>query len=209
MYLTDNIEKPEKYRITKASTGVNTKIPAHGHLIVWCDKLETTSQALHASFKIAAEGGYLLLTAADKSWTDTLTFSAHDGNHTVGRYPDGDASVYMMDVPTIASSNMLTSYMVSDPQYNVENDAPNRIVYIAAANGFRIRYGGDQLIVKGEEDGIAYVDLYTTDGRLLAHEAVRIQNGTGRLSVANLPQGFYVARATNQQSTRISCKFMK
>lgn len=209
MYLTDNIEKPEKYRITKASTGANTKIPAHGYLVVWCDKLETTSQALHASFKIAAEGGYLLLTAADKSWTDTLTFSAHDGNHTVGRYPDGAASVYMMDVPTIASSNMLTSYMVNDPQYDVQKEVSSRNVLIAAANGFRIRFAADQLIVKADEDGIAYVDLYTTDGRLLAHEAVRIQNGTGRLSVANLPQGFYVARATDQQSSRVSCKFMK
>ena len=58
MYLTDNMEKPTKYQITKGSTQANTIIPAHGYLIIWCDKRETSDQGLHASFKI--DGGRML-----------------------------------------------------------------------------------------------------------------------------------------------------
>ena len=41
-------------------------IPAHGYLIIWCDKLETESQ-LHDSFKLDNNSGHLMLTAAPMS----------------------------------------------------------------------------------------------------------------------------------------------
>lgn len=208
MFLTDNKDKPEKYQITKASTGVNTKIPAHGYLLVWCDKLETTDRALHAPYKLAAEGGYLMLTAADKTWTDTLTYSLHTGNQTVGRYPDGANAVYTMDVPTIAATNMLTSYMVREEQQGISTGIETKGM-LASANGFRICYGGGQLLVKAEDDGLVSVDIYTPDGRLVDQTVVSIQGGAGRVNVSHLPIGFYVARATDADNTCIGCKFMR
>ncbi len=206
MYLTDNLEKPEKYQITKGSTTASTKIAAHGYLIIWCDKLATTSQALHASFKISGEGGALQLMAADKSWKDVLYYDAHDANHTVGRYPDGSADVYVMDMPTIAGSNMLTSYLTTVEQ---QPEITRVKTLVASANGFRLRYGAGQLIVKNETDGPATIYIYTTDGRLIERQNVEVKAGTARLSVGHLPQGFYVARATNSDDTRVACKFMK
>ena len=206
MYLTDNLEKPEKYQITKGSTTVSTKIAPHGYLVIWCDKLETTTQALHASFKISGDGGTLQLMAADKSWKDVLFYEAHDANHTVGRYPDGCSDVYAMDMQTIAQSNRLTSYATTvDQQQAIDRVSP----LIASANGFRLRYGSAQLLVKNETDGPATVQVYTTDGRLIERQTVLVKGGTARLSVAHLPQGFYVARATNSDDTRVACKFMK
>ena len=110
MYLSDNINKPEKYQIAAPQWGESTVIPAHGHLIVWCDKLESESQ-LHASFKLATEGGDVLLTAADGSWSDLLTYSAMKSDETVGRYPDGSDDVFTMNVPTIAKANITSSYV--------------------------------------------------------------------------------------------------
>ena len=206
MFLTDNVEKPEKYMISKENTLANTKIPAHGYLLVWCDKLATTHQALHASFKISGEGGTLMLTAADRSWKDRLQYGAHDGNSTVGRYPDGSNDVYAMNVPTIAKANILSSYVTKVEQDDVTKI---RTIDIASANGFRIRYGAQQLLVKSDEDGQAIVELFTTDGRLLERQMVNVRHGSARISVAHLPQGFYVARATSHDNTRVSCKFMK
>ena len=208
MYLTDNLNKPEKYKITKGTTKANTVIPAHGYLIIWCDKLETTDQALHASFKIDGEGGVLQLMAADKSWKDTIYYGTHDSNHTVGRYPDGCADVYVMNVQTIAKANVLSSYVeLTDQEKMKEATAVPSL--IASANGFRIRYGAQQLLVKSESDGPALVEIFTTDGRQVERQSVTIRGGKAQLSVAHLHSGFYVARAINSDGTRVSCKFMK
>jgi hypothetical protein len=116
MYLSDNLNKPQKYQISKTiasdpSIKINTIIPAHGYLIIWCDKLEPKSQ-LHASFKLEAEGGDILLTAADGSWSDHLVYTAMKSDETVGRYPDGSNNVYVMNIPTIAKTNVMSSYAV-------------------------------------------------------------------------------------------------
>ena len=80
---------------------------------------------------------------------------------------------------------------------------------IASANGFRVRYAGEQLLVKGEDDGEILMEVFTTDGRLVDRQQVWLHSGSARISVAHLPSGFYVARATSEQSTRVSCKFMR
>jgi hypothetical protein len=115
MYLTDNTKNPKKYKITKGSTETSTVIPAHGYLIVWCDKLETVSQ-LHASFKLDKDGGHLMLTAADESWSDEFVYTSHNGDESVGRYPDGANDVFVMNIPTIEKPNIKTSYLVSVKQ---------------------------------------------------------------------------------------------
>jgi hypothetical protein len=118
MYLSDNAEKPTKFQIVKTD-GVETVISPHDYLIIWCDKLEPQSQ-LHASFKLAAEGGDVLLSADDQSWTSRLTYAAHNEDQTVGRYPDGGNQVYVMNVPTIAKSNIMSSYATIVAQQTIE-----------------------------------------------------------------------------------------
>ena len=206
-YLTDNADKPTKYQISKDGTSVSTVVPAHGHLLVWCDKLATTAQALHASFKVSGEGGYLMLTNKDRTLTDTLTYSAHDGNHTVGRYPDGAADVYTMNVPTIGHSNLLTSYLVKEDQKEI---TPTGVAPLIASSGdFRIRYGSQQLFVKGEDVEQAIVEIHATDGRLVERQSVLLSHGVARVSVAHLPAGFYIGSAISTDGTTVSCKFAK
>ena len=125
MYLTDNFDKPQKYQITKGETQANTIIPAHGYLIIWCDKENPLSQ-LHASFKLAADGDELQLMAADGSWMDRFNYPAHNSDQTVGRYPDGSNQVYVMNVPTIAKANITSSYVIEVEQdYNVVGISDN------------------------------------------------------------------------------------
>ncbi|MBR3066708.1 MAG: lamin tail domain-containing protein, partial [Prevotella sp.] len=129
MYLSDDPDKPKKYQISKQiasnpTAQVNTVIPPHGYLVVWCDKLEPLSQ-LHASFKLDADGGNVLLTAADESWSDHLTYTAMKSTATVGRYPDGTSHVVAMNVPTIARANIASSYdvEVSQPEQSGITDS--------------------------------------------------------------------------------------
>jgi len=110
MYLTDNPDNLQKYQITALETEGSTIIPAHGYKVIWADKLNPMTQ-LHASFKLAnADNECVILSAEDLSWSDCLTYSAHTGEETVGRYPDGGRSVYHMTRPTIGTRNTLTTY---------------------------------------------------------------------------------------------------
>ena len=143
MYLSDNPEKPKKYQITAASpTGGGSEgatiIPAHGYLIIWCDKLEPQSQ-LHASFKLAAEGGDVLLTAADESWTDRFTYTPMKDDETAGRYPDGSGDVVTMNVPTIGKTNIAGSYSVTIPQTNVTGIHEVRTQQIASTQVYNLK----------------------------------------------------------------------
>lgn len=206
MYLTDNIDKLQKYQITKGNTNANTVIPAHGHLIIWCDQQQTTDVALHASFKISGSGGLIALTSADNSWTDVLYYGAHDGNSTVGRFPDGASSVYLMNIPTIEKANILSSYVTE-----VEQKDPDGIrnVEFAAANGLRSYYTSQFVNVKSEDALWAKVDIYSSDGRIVEQQTAKLNHGVAKVSVAHLPQGFYVAKVADNMHNKVACKFVK
>ena len=207
MYLTDNLEKPTKYQITKGNTRANTIIPAHGHLIIWCDnKRETSDNGLHANFKIDGDGGVLSLTAADRSWQDIMVYEAHDARTTVGRYPDGTADVYALSQPTISKSNIKTSYMTT---VNQETEIPTRVANITAANGLRICYGSEQILVKSDNTDITEIKIYQANGQLVSQQSVSLKGGKARVDVSSLGHGLYVARAVNNEGTSVSCKFMK
>ena len=202
MFLTDNLDKMEKYKISKEQTTALTRIPPHGRLIVWCDKLETTNQALHASFKLDAEGGVVALSAADLSWTDSLRYATHDGNHTVGRYPDGGSGIYIMDVPTIAKANQIGSYDSAVDQQTLDI-TPS---LVASANGLRLRCVADMLLLSSDDAQYARIDILNGNGQLVETNAANFHSGRSQLSIAHLPAGFYIARATDNLGNTVSCK---
>ena len=113
MYLSDSPENLYQYAITAAATTEgSTILPAHGHKLIWMDKVAGESQ-LHAPFKLKnADESVLLLTSADRTWTDTLRYNVHTGEESVGRYPDGGKRVYKMNHPTIDARNWLTESAV-------------------------------------------------------------------------------------------------
>ena len=112
MYLSDKVNKPDKWQIgsdVADDASISTIIPAHGYRIVWCDK-EVGIRDLHAPFKLENEDkSQVILTAADGSWSDTLTYCAHLPTETVGRYPDASRNVFVLTRTTIERTNQLTT----------------------------------------------------------------------------------------------------
>ena len=203
MYISDKEDNPHKYQI--AGNGVSTIIPAHGHLLIWCDKKENIRE-LHADFKLAQEGGVITLTAADDSWSDRLPYPAHEGNTTVGRYPDGGGNIYAFDIPTIGKPNRMSSY--TDLFINqVEGiDAP---ISTRADKLLTMRYAADRLIVRGESNGPAIVEIYTIAGQLVERVTTDMSNGYAEASTSSLSKGCYVAHVTTQDGKTTSCKFAR
>ena len=204
MYLTDKESNPKKYQITKGETKAATVIPAHGYLIVWCDKLEPTTQ-LHASFKLAAEGGIVMLTAADESWSDLLTYTEHQEDQTVGRYPDGASDVFVMNIPTIAKANIATSYLtvVSQPQ---ETDI--RDLMADAAENVSISYHQGSLVISSTFTDDMQLKVVNLAGQTLMNAPVQQSGGYAEISVSQLPAGVYIVNVTDKHGHKAACKFV-
>ncbi len=122
LYISDDIDDPLKYQIP-SNIAVNTIIPANGHLVVWADNLTPVTQ-LHAPFKLGNNNGEMVVvTSSDafvannasffaahpdlQGFSDGLTYKSHDGDQSVGRYPDGGTNFYRMSRPTIERQNTL------------------------------------------------------------------------------------------------------
>lgn len=205
MYLSDNADKPQKYVISAEATETSTIIPARGYRIIWCDKLEPLSQ-LHATFKLAAEGGDVVLTAADRSWSDTFHYTVHEGTQSMGRYPDGTDSIYVMTLPTIDTPNVLTSYAtlyVYDPIAAGIDD-----VHLTTDGSLSLHLVGESLLVRDEEATSATLSIYAASGQLVREHRLRLTDDRASVAIADLPTGTYIARATSSTGQQCSVKFI-
>lgn len=112
-YLSDDTLNRQKFQIP-AVEGVSNVIPAYGYKVIWCDKVEPYNQ-VHANFKLASEGGFVLLTRGDiqegmdETATDYFHYPACASYQTVGLYPDGGSETYVMQRPTIGKTNVITT----------------------------------------------------------------------------------------------------
>ncbi len=215
MYMTDNSNKPQKYQITAAGTKASTTIPAHGYKVIWCSGRDTDTE-LHASFKLGNNDGEMVRIAArDGSWADSLVYCAHNGDQSVGRYPDGGASVYLMTTPTIKAANTMTTY-ASLWEYegpdgqdgDGEEDIPNHVL-ASRSGGMSIACVGDCLSIKSEDSDRVTFGVYTVSGVTVMYGTLGMEAGHGRVSVSALPAGVYIARATDGDGGECATKFVK
>lgn len=84
-------------------------IPAEGYRIVWCDG-RTSEGGDHIAFKLAREGGALLLIAPDGiTIADVFTYPIVRGNVSIGRLPDGAKAWSFFQEPTPGARNSSSS----------------------------------------------------------------------------------------------------
>lgn len=209
MYLSDDVKNLQKYRISSEGTKTDTHIPAHGYKIVWCDKQVPISQ-LHASFKLANEdNAYVLLTAADESWTDTLVYCAHEGRESVGRFPDGGTKVYHMARPTIEKQNFVNMIATLWEGEAVEGNEENGMENLVAHDGdMSIRFSNYTLFLKNNTPLDVEVRVYTLGGSLAMSQKQYFSNGCGQVDVRLLSPGTYVAVLQNSEGEKCSVKFI-
>ena len=159
-----------------------------------------------ASFKLDADGGDVLLTAADKSWSDRISYMPMNGDESVGRYPDGSSNVVTMNVPTIAKSNLAGSYstVISQPEQTGIDDIHD------ITTGLSMRYVVGRLVVRSPfSNGSAKMDIYNVAGVSFGSRNVSLYGGYAELSLDELPSGYYIARLSDGNGHTTTCKFIK
>lgn len=208
MFLTDDSTLPRKYRLTAQGTQASTLLPAHGYKIVWCSKRETRSE-LHANFKLAnTDGALVRLMAADGSWADSLHYCAHNGDQSAGRYPDGGKDFYRMPLPTIQSANQRNT---ATAQWTYTPDTPEVGIasFTSRSGGLSLAYTGNALLLKSEEAPHVHLAVYSPNGSLLMQHSLWLATNQAQVSLASLPEGLYVARATDSEGNECATKFIK
>ena len=205
MYISDNIKKPLKYQIPTDGI-VNTIIKPHGHMVIWADKLEPLSQ-LHTSFKLGAEGGEVVLTSADQTWCDTLVYAAHNGDFSVGLYPDGGTNAYIMSKTTIGATNEINSYSV----FWDEPFIPNAIedIQITRNGTLGITFADNTINLHSEESGKANVYVYALAGQTVMEQNITLTGSTEHIGLHHLPNGTYVVKATDHNGNICTIKVLK
>jgi hypothetical protein len=103
MYLTDDLDEPDKWRIPTNAPN-QTTIPAYGYLVLWADG-ETGEGPLHLDFKLAKESESIGLYRSDLTLVDSIEFGEQTGNISFGRYPDGEDNWRFMSTPTPGAQN--------------------------------------------------------------------------------------------------------
>ena len=204
MYISDNIKKPLKYQIPTDGI-VNTIIKPHGHMVIWADKLEPLSQ-LHTSFKLGAEGGEVVLTSADQTWCDTLVYAAHNGDFSVGLYPDGGTNAYIMSKTTIGATNEINSYSV----FWDEPFIPNAIedIQITRNGTLGITFADNTINLHSEESGKANVYVYALAGQTVMEQNITLTGSTEHIGLHHLPNGTYVVKATDHNGNICTIKVL-
>jgi hypothetical protein len=155
MYLTDDLSRPMKW------TFPDTVIPAHGHVIVWCDG-GYRQGSLHASFKLGAEGEQLGLYSTDGDhlfFVDTLTFGQQRTDTSWGRIPDGGSDWRFLSVPTPGGANSTGSSLFHGRLFVNEFMANNQTTIPDEAGDF-----DDWVeLYNADTTSISLANLYLTD----------------------------------------------
>ncbi len=213
-YLTDNVENLTKFRIDETDVKNGNILPAHGFRLVWCSKLGRTGKEIHANFKLANdEGAYVILSNPELTWADTLTYQPMNGDETCGRYPDGTAGSYIMQIPTIANPNRLTMYAdlyeqsIVGPGGKVDPVDPVGIRLISQSNELGINYSRGQINVTNEYFLPTALRVYRADGVEVLRADLDMSQGRASQSTARLTPGTYVATATDSEGEKVSTKF--
>ena len=202
MYLSDNIENFTKYQIV-GDANISTIIEPYSYLIIWPDKLMNFTQ-LHAPFKLAAEGGYISLTAADQSWHDILYYEPHLGIESVGLYPDGSNDVYLMSTPTIAKANTINSYAAWLEQ--PENPGGEQGITTETSESLMLSYHDNTLDIRSDEATSATITVYAISGKQHMRVTTELTDGYASIKLGTLSQGTYIVNVTDSNDNTETVK---
>jgi hypothetical protein len=113
-----------------------------------------------------------------------------------------------MNVPTIAKSNITSSYTTAVTQ----PDPATGISDITADNtvGISIRYVAGRLIIRSTTPvATTTIDICNLAGQSLGTLTADLSNGYAELTLDRLPAGCFIARLSDGRGHTTSCKFIK
>lgn len=100
--LTDDLANPDNWSFPEG-----TSLDAGSFLLIWTDGKDSTAAALHADFKLSANGEQVGLFTPSGAPVDTLSYDVQETDISYGRTPDGGGTWITYTAPTPGASNVL------------------------------------------------------------------------------------------------------
>ena len=97
--ITDDPAEPGKYFLPEIV------VPAHGHIVVWCDGLNTVNRDIHSNFKLSANGEEICLFISGEPVDDIYFDEEIKKSRSYGRVEDGADKWSIFESPSPGSSN--------------------------------------------------------------------------------------------------------
>lgn len=186
LYLTDNLNKPDKWQIPEGSPDLTT-IDANGHLVFFADENPVLGPR-HLDFKLNNKGeslGLSYLSGGIVVWIDSLSFEQQYINISTGHFPDGTSNWVDLEFsPGKANEEIIISAL---PQQILElviypNPASDVLnINISSRDG---SLGGDQMDIH----------IYDLTGRRMLSEQKQAWGGylKDQLDISALPNAVYI-----------------
>lgn len=185
LFLTDTATNLQKWQFPN---GIS--IPPGGYLIVWADE-DLAEAGVHADFKLSASGESVILSKADGTIVDTVSFGTQTANISYARNPNGTGA-FVNQAPTFNANNESLSVATIAEETDIKMAVfPNPVS------------GTLNVIAPVALDK---VEIYNLLGQLLQSRGETANQFT--LDVAGLPSGTYFVRLYSGEKTG-STKFLK
>ncbi|MGZ5545716.1 MAG: lamin tail domain-containing protein, partial [Limisphaerales bacterium] len=117
-FLTDSTASPTQFVIPGGTT-----IAPHGRLLVWADgqpeQNSATNPDLHVNFQLSKSGEQIAFYSPESILIDLVNFGKQTNDISMGRYPDGTASIYFMTNATPGFANLLGGSLNTAPHLTI------------------------------------------------------------------------------------------
>jgi hypothetical protein len=181
LYLTDDFTKKDKWKFPAGLT-----IPAKGRLIVWVDQDFKATIGVHTSFKLSSAGEQIMLSKADGTILDSLTFKSVKNDHSVERCPDGTGAFKSTSKPT----------------FDAVNCKPLATNNFAELTDFQVFPNPSTTLLNVSSDDLTSIEMMNLNGqKVLSLSPQHEQNVV--FSIEHLPAGLYFVRVNKTTVKRV------
>lgn len=140
-----------------------TVISANGYLMIWADK-DDEQEGLHADFKLSASAESVILSDANGTIVDEVSYADQETDLSYGRFPNGTGDFQVMN-PTFGTENNGNPLAVGDVFENEKLSIfPN-----PASEGFWIQYN---------EVGEVHLNVTDLQGRAIISQSISNETWT-------------------------------
>lgn len=154
LYITDDLTRPDKYRIPTDYPDSTTIAPGE-FLLLWADN-DIEQGILHLDFTLSASGEAIGLgqnTGGGISYLDQITYQAQISDVSMARYPNGTGSFETTFYPTPSASNertypsqisgiFINEVASENGSYDDNRGQSDDWIEIYNANDFEVNIGG-------------------------------------------------------------------
>lgn len=184
LYLTDEYWNLDKWEMP------DKVIRSNSYMIIWADE-EQDESLFHTNFKLASNGGELMLTDGTNDFINWVDYPSMDADISYGRYPNGTGP-FADILPTFNANNNQATTIEEELSTSFQL-YPNPVE--------------DKINIRITENGIFNIEISDINGRSVLSIGGQYINEKMTVDVSEFANGIYIMKL-NQSDQLLTKKFV-